>query len=117
MQKLTDHICPNCRTHLYAPAEIKQYICKECGTWVALRDLFSQIIRSPQLTETQALPVVESMADLVSRDPAHVYHQKRMERVDSKAIAEAIVAKAERKPGGVRELWDAVDKLLKARPL
>jgi hypothetical protein len=33
------------------------------------------------------------------------------------AIAEAIVAKAERKPGGVRELWDAVDELLKARPL
>lgn len=69
-----------------------------------------------KLTETQPLPIPETMADLVHRDPARVYYHKRMERIDSKAIAEAIVAKAE-KNGGLRDLWDNLDQLLKERPL
>ena len=69
-----------------------------------------------KLTETQPLPIPETMADLVHRDPARCYHHKRMERIDSKAIAEAIVAKAE-KNGGLRDLWDNLDQLLKERPL
>jgi hypothetical protein len=69
-----------------------------------------------KLAETQPLPAVETMADLVAKDPARVYHHKRMERIDSKAIAEAIVARAE-KNGGLRDLWDNLDRLMKERPL
>jgi hypothetical protein len=69
-----------------------------------------------KLAKTQTLPAVESMADLVHRDPARIYHHKRMDRVDSKAIAEAIVRKAESR-GGLRDLWDNLEQLLKERPL
>ena len=35
-----------------------------------------------QLSETQPLPAVETIADMVHRDPEHVYHQRtRIERV------------------------------------
>ena len=35
-----------------------------------------------QLSETQPLPAVETIADLVHRDPEHVYHQRtRIDRV------------------------------------
>ena len=34
------------------------------------------------LTETQLLPAVETMAGLVARDPARVYHQRRVERIE-----------------------------------
>ena len=69
-----------------------------------------------KLTQTQPLPAVETMADLVAKDPARIYHHKRMERIDSKAIAEAIVAKAEKR-GGLRDLWENLDQLLRERPL
>ena len=37
----------------------------------------------PTLRETQPLPAVETMADLVARDPARVYHhQRRVERIE-----------------------------------
>ena len=69
-----------------------------------------------KLTETQPLPAVETMADLVARDPSRCYHHKRMERIDSRAIAEAIVAKAEKR-GGLRDLRENVMALLAERPL
>ena len=69
-----------------------------------------------KLTQTQPLPAVETMADLVARDPSRCYHHKTLGRVDSKAIAEAIVAKAEKR-GGLRDLWENLDQLLRERPL
>jgi hypothetical protein len=66
-----------------------------------------------KLTQTQPLPAVKTMADLVARDPSRCYH-KTLGRVDSKAIAEAIVAKAEKR-GGLRDLWDNVMGLLSER--
>ena len=46
------------------------------------RELDKRLAIVADLKQTAALPVVESMANLVARDPARIYHHKtRIERI------------------------------------